>query len=234
MFAQQASLAQSHLLDLRQSNAAFIANIQEDHATGSTPRKRTWNVPASWQKTAPRDALLQKYRQMHQENNEYVPSFRMANTRMERLGDDEEEAQTSGDYSTAPTSPSASNGTLSAGIAFPSSDGDLDMALTSPTESEHSIPPSLQSQSTGPLAPVQMHDNLPETSPPTIPVELAKPLPTIESNPLIANPNGNPPKMSRTKSALNRSTNRAPRGEDKENVGGDNTNIPQRRVRRNA
>ncbi|KAJ9107449.1 hypothetical protein QFC21_000902 [Naganishia friedmannii] len=233
MFAQQASLAQSHLSDLRQSNAAFIANIQEDHATGSTPRKRAWNVPASWQKTAPRDALVQKYRQMHQENNDYVPSFRMATTRMERLGKDEDEEQTDGNSSTSPTSPSISNGPLSAGIAFPSSDGDRDMALTSPTESEHSIPPPLQLQSSGPLAPVQMHDNLPETSPSTIPVELAKPLPTtVDSNPPMANPN--PPKMSRTKSALNRSTNRAPRGEDKENAGGDNTSIPQRRVRRNV
>jgi hypothetical protein len=230
MFAQQASLAQSHLSDLRQSNAAFIANIQEDHATGSTPRKRAWNVPASWQKTAPRDALVQKYRQMHQENNDYVPSFRMATTRMERLGDDEDEEQLSGN--TSPISPSVSNGPLSAGIAFPSSDGDHNMALASPTESEHSISPPLQLQSTGPLVPVQMHDNLQETSPPTIPVELAKPLPIVESHPSVANPNA--PKLSRTKSALNRSTNRAPRGEDKENAGGDASNIPQRRVRRNV
>ncbi|KAJ9110454.1 hypothetical protein QFC19_001580 [Naganishia cerealis] len=238
MFAQQATLAQSHLSNLRQSNATFIANIQEDQATGSTPRKRAWNVPASWQKTASRDALLEKYRQMHLDNNDYVPSFRMATTRMERLGndDDEDDEQSTVGSSISPASPSVSNGPPSAGLVLPSSEADYDIGLTSPTESEHSIPPPLHLQP-GPLVPAQQHDNLPEVLSPTIPVELAKPLPIAESNPLMVNPN--PLKMSRTKSALNRSTARAPRGEDKENAGseatsGNNSNIPQRRIRRNV
>jgi kinesin family protein 11 len=237
MFAKQATLAQSHLSDLRQSNAMFLANIREDQATGSTPRKRTWNVPASWQTTAPRDALLSKYRQMHADNNDYRPSFRIAATRMENLGGDDEDEPSSPSLTspTFPTSPAALAGPSSTDLGLPSMDSERDAVSGSSTESEYIAIAQSQLQPE-PLAPSHSQETLPaEDSPSTIPVELAKPVATSEAIQAPIPPN--PLKMSRTKSALNRSTARAARGEDKENAGADsmagNSNIPQRRVRRN-
>lgn len=39
-------------------------------STGSTPRKRAWNVPATWQTTQPREALLQRYRTKLQDSQD--------------------------------------------------------------------------------------------------------------------------------------------------------------------
>jgi hypothetical protein len=48
--------------NLRAIHGDFIGSVRDDVSTGSTPRKRTWNVPAGWQTTQPREALLQRYR----------------------------------------------------------------------------------------------------------------------------------------------------------------------------
>lgn len=237
MFAKQATLAQSHLSDLRQSNEMFLANIRDDTATGSTPRKRTWNVPTSWQTTAPRDALLSKYRQMHAEHSDYAPSFRIAPTRMENLGgDDRDEPYSAMTSPTSPTSPSISAGPSSTNLGLPSAIPERDALSSSSTESEY-IAAAASQLALEPLAPTQSQEILPlNDSTSALSVELAKPVPIAEA--LQAPAPLNPLKLSRTKSALNRSTARAARGEDKENAGADsmvgNSNIPQRRVRRNV
>lgn len=235
MFANQATLAQSHLSDLRQSNETFLANIRDDIATGSTPRKRTWNVPASWQTTAPRDALLSKYRQSHAENSEYAPSFRIAPTRMENLGaDDKDEPYRSASTSpTSPTSPSLSAGPSPNDLGLPALTPERDALPGSSTDSEYVAPASSQPP-VEPLAPTQSQETLSShESTSMLPVELAKPVPIPDA--MHAPAALNPLKLSRTKSALNRSTARAARGEDKENAGAEmNSNIPQRRVRRNV
>ena len=39
--------------------AVFLSEeIQEDVPTGVTPRKKAWNVPTSWERTEPREALI--------------------------------------------------------------------------------------------------------------------------------------------------------------------------------
>lgn len=233
MFAKQATLAQSHLSDLRQSNQTFLANIRDDAATGSTPRKRTWNVPASWQTTAPRDALLGKYRQMHAENSDYAPSFRIAPTRMENLGGDEKvEPYRSGTTSpTSPTSPSLSAGPPSTDLGLPTFAPERNALLGNSTDSEHVAALQLPVE---PLAPTLSQETISSNeSTSALPVELAKPVSIPDA--LQASVPVNPLKLSRTKSALSRSTARAARGEDKENAGAEmNSNIPQRRVRRNV
>lgn len=237
MFAKQATLAQSHLSDLRQSNEIFLANIRDDTATGFTPRKRTWNVPASWQTTAPRDALLSKYRQLNAENGDYAPSFRITPARMENLGgDDKDEPYSAMASPTSPTSPSISAGPSSTNLGLPPVVSERDTLSGSSTESEYIAAASSQLR-LEPLAPTQSQEILHlNDSSSALPVELAKPVPMADAIPAPAPVN--PLKLSRTKSALNRSTARAARGEDKENAGADlmvgNSSIPQRRVRRNV
>lgn len=234
MFANQARLAQSHLSDLRKSNAAFLANIGEDQATGSTPRKRTWNVPASWEATAPRDALISKYRRMHAENSDYAPSYRISPPRMENLGGDDDIMGSQDASLPSPITPTTSFDQAEDAAPTPNVETvtvDNNLVATSPVEPAYSTLSSQQFHA-DPLAPTTSQDTLPsptESSHSIPPVELAKPLPVTEP----AQSAVNPLKMSRTKSGLNRSTARANRGEDKENMGGD-TNIPQRRVRRNV
>ena len=235
MFANQAQLAQSHLSDLRKSNAAFLANIREDQATGSTPRKRTWNVPASWEATAPRDALISKYRQMHADNSDYAPSYRIQPPRMENLGGDNDIIEAQNASSSSPITPStpfnqAEYSGTTANVETMGVDGDLKASCLAEASS---YPTASSQQPHGdPLGPTMSQDTLPsptDSSHSATSIELAKVLPVTEP----AQTAMNPLKMSRTKSGLNRSTARANRGEDKENIAGE-TNIPQRRVRRNV
>src|SRR5207302_428662 len=65
IFGKHCSASLAHIADLQQSNASFIANIKEDMATGSTPRKKVWNVPSAWQLTGSRDNVLERHR-LHQ------------------------------------------------------------------------------------------------------------------------------------------------------------------------
>jgi hypothetical protein len=233
MFANQANLAQSHLSDLRKSNATFLANIREDQATGSTPRKRTWNVPAAWEATAPRDALISKYRQMHADNDNYAPSYRIAPPRMENLGGDDGIDEVHDASLTSPVTPTTPFDQSEHQVAPPNAESvtaDRDVIASGSTESSSAVTLNQQLHA-DPLAPTLSQETLPSPTEPSIsatPVELAKPLPITEPTQATVNPL----KMSRTKSALNRSTARVNRGEDKENVGGE-SNIPQRRVRRN-
>jgi kinesin family protein 11 len=45
------------------ATAEFLANgILEDVPTGVTPRKKSWSVTQSWQRTQPRDALIEAFR----------------------------------------------------------------------------------------------------------------------------------------------------------------------------
>lgn len=232
MFADQAKLSQSHLSDLRKSNATFLANIREDQATGSTPRKRTWNVPASWEATAPRDALISKYRQMHAENNDYAPSYRISPPRMENLGEDDDTNEVRETPLTSPITPTTPFDQAEQLETTPSVESvNADRGVIASGWTELINVPTSQQLYAEPLAPTTSQETLPsptESSLPATIVELPKPLPLAE--PVQAPVN--PLKMSRTKSGLNRSTARVNRGEDKENVGGD-SNIPQRRVRRN-
>ena len=234
MFANQARLAQSHLSDLRESNVAFLANIREDQATGSTPRKRAWNVPASWEATAPRDALISKYRQMHAENSDYAPSYRISPPKMENLGGDDDIMGSQDASLSSPITPTTPLDQAEDAAPTPSVETvtvNNSLFASSPAESAYPTSSSQQVHA-DPLAPTMSQETLPsptESSHSIPPVELAKPLPVAEP----AQPVINPLKMSRTKSGLNRSTARANRGEDKENMGGD-TNIPQRRARRNV
>jgi kinesin family protein 11 len=62
VFGKHCSASLAHIADLQQSNSSFIANIKEDMATGSTPRKKVWNVPSAWQLTGSRDHVLERHR----------------------------------------------------------------------------------------------------------------------------------------------------------------------------
>lgn len=45
------------------TTAEFLSNgILEDVPTGVTPRKKSWSVTQSWQRTQPRDALIEAFR----------------------------------------------------------------------------------------------------------------------------------------------------------------------------
>jgi hypothetical protein len=45
------------------STSTFLAaGIREDMPTGETPRKKAWNVPASWERTGPRQVLIDGFR----------------------------------------------------------------------------------------------------------------------------------------------------------------------------
>lgn len=61
IFAQHCTQAQSQLADLRREHEAYMANLKHDMPTGTTPKKKTWDVPGEWRRTLPRDALLQQY-----------------------------------------------------------------------------------------------------------------------------------------------------------------------------
>jgi kinesin family protein 11 len=45
------------------STSSFLqSGIMEDVPTGITPKKKSWNVPVSWERTEPREALLEAFR----------------------------------------------------------------------------------------------------------------------------------------------------------------------------
>jgi kinesin family protein 11 len=45
------------------STSTFLSSgILDDVPTGITPKKKTWNVPQSWERTEPREALLEAFR----------------------------------------------------------------------------------------------------------------------------------------------------------------------------
>lgn len=44
----------------------------DDVPTGITPKKKTWNVPQTWERTEPREALLEAFRRRREEGD--VPS----------------------------------------------------------------------------------------------------------------------------------------------------------------
>jgi kinesin family protein 11 len=45
------------------STSTFLSSgILDDIPTGITPKKKTWNVPQSWERTEPREALLEAFR----------------------------------------------------------------------------------------------------------------------------------------------------------------------------
>lgn len=49
----------------------FIASgILDDVPTGVTPKKKNWNVHQSWERTEPRDVLLDSYRRRRQDGDE--------------------------------------------------------------------------------------------------------------------------------------------------------------------
>jgi kinesin family protein 11 len=49
---------------LTSTTASFMQNgLHEDTATGETPRKKQWNVPAKWERVQPRDRLIEAFRQ---------------------------------------------------------------------------------------------------------------------------------------------------------------------------
>ncbi|KAL1407756.1 Kinesin-related motor protein [Vanrija albida] len=54
--------AESKLERISSSTSRFLDNIREDLPTGSTPRKRAWDFPNSWERTEPRGMLLEKMR----------------------------------------------------------------------------------------------------------------------------------------------------------------------------
>lgn len=42
----------------------------DDVPTGVTPKKKTWNVPQSWERTEPREALLEAFRRRKVDSDE--------------------------------------------------------------------------------------------------------------------------------------------------------------------
>jgi len=42
----------------------------DDVPTGITPKKKTWNVPQSWERTEPREALLEAFRRRKVDSDE--------------------------------------------------------------------------------------------------------------------------------------------------------------------
>jgi kinesin family protein 11 len=45
------------------STSTFLSSgILDDVPTGITPKKKAWNVPQSWERTEPREALLEAFR----------------------------------------------------------------------------------------------------------------------------------------------------------------------------
>lgn len=53
----------SKLDSILNSTANFLtAGISEDLPTGTTPKKKNWNVQTSWERTQPRDMLVEMYR----------------------------------------------------------------------------------------------------------------------------------------------------------------------------
>lgn len=50
------------------STSTFLASgIADDVPTGITPKKKSWNVPQSWERTEPREALLEAFRRRKEE-----------------------------------------------------------------------------------------------------------------------------------------------------------------------
>ena len=57
------SNATTHIRSVQEQNHAILdSTIHEEAPTGTTPRKRRWNYADSWERTLPRDAILQNYR----------------------------------------------------------------------------------------------------------------------------------------------------------------------------
>ncbi|RSH85668.1 kinesin motor protein cin8 [Saitozyma podzolica] len=62
-FTATHSAASSTLSNMLDTTAEFLSNgILEDVPTGVTPRKKSWSVTQSWQRTQPRDALIEAFR----------------------------------------------------------------------------------------------------------------------------------------------------------------------------
>ncbi|WVF67664.1 hypothetical protein IAT40_002423 [Kwoniella sp. CBS 6097] len=62
-FTQAYTTSTSTLNNLVRSTATFLSTgIQEDVPTGITPKKKVWNVPADWQRTGTREAVLANWR----------------------------------------------------------------------------------------------------------------------------------------------------------------------------
>ncbi len=55
-------MAQNRLKDITHLSTNFVSDLKEDMATGSTPRKKMWNVPSKWSNTAPRAMLVEGFR----------------------------------------------------------------------------------------------------------------------------------------------------------------------------
>ncbi|KAK4687098.1 kinesin family member 11, partial [Tremellales sp. Uapishka_1] len=55
--------SQASLTSILEKTSHFLSEgLLEDSPTGSTPRKRNWNVPTSWERTEPRQVLLELHR----------------------------------------------------------------------------------------------------------------------------------------------------------------------------
>lgn len=52
-----------HVKSVLASTSTFLSSgISEDVPTGITPKKKNWNVPQAWDRTEPREALLEAFR----------------------------------------------------------------------------------------------------------------------------------------------------------------------------
>lgn len=60
---ERSSRARSTVEAVRTAHAEFTASLRQDVPTGETPRKRAWPaVEATWESTAPRDVLIERFR----------------------------------------------------------------------------------------------------------------------------------------------------------------------------
>lgn len=60
---ERTSQARSTVEAVRSSHAEFTASLKQDIPTGETPRKKAWPaVEATWESTAPRDVLIERFR----------------------------------------------------------------------------------------------------------------------------------------------------------------------------
>lgn len=72
---------------LLSSTSTFLSTgIHDDVPTGITPKKKNWNVPSDWERTEPREALLEAFRRKRHMDPESPPDAAEVNA------DAEEEA----------------------------------------------------------------------------------------------------------------------------------------------
>ncbi|WVQ72707.1 hypothetical protein IAR50_002267 [Cryptococcus sp. DSM 104548] len=150
-FAEHHSSAESSLQAIMSSAATFLqSGIEEDVPTGITPRKKTWNVRSSWDRTGPREAILADWRR-----RQGLPEAEVSGQAEEPAAEDSNTAKGETDQLPDSSRPISREGSM----VFPSQTSSRE-----PTPTSMPPPPFLNTstrQTSGPIVPKTKPTRLP-------------------------------------------------------------------------